>query len=235
LTDRNIFGGEFWLTAKLCSGHRRLTAKLIGSDFSSFHFFMTFHHIFSGEFWLTAILYSGQWWLAAILTAANQTLNFNILANSKPNSKIFYNMNQGDRWFEFMKKTRGKKSRATVPLSIMIFLNSSMPHKSQHILCVYGIKRFYVLKNRVLSQFNVIKCGKPPVHVVARGLICLSKFPHPTTPLSVRFRRQSRHDGKASVLLVAWESYTPPSRPAQKHIYIAVRFRIKSWIPATIL
>jgi hypothetical protein len=30
--------------------------------------------------------------------------------------KTFYDMNQGYRWVRFMKKTRGKKSRATVPL-----------------------------------------------------------------------------------------------------------------------
>ncbi len=27
-------------------------------------------------------------------------------------------MNQGNRWVQFMKKTRGKKSRATVPLKL---------------------------------------------------------------------------------------------------------------------
>ncbi len=82
---------------------------------------MTFRHIFSGEFWLTAILYSRQWRLAAILTAASQTSNLNVSANSKQNSKIFYDMNQGHRWVWFMKKTRGKKSRATVPLILTSF------------------------------------------------------------------------------------------------------------------
>ncbi len=123
LTDRNIFSGEFWLTAKLCSGHRQLIAILIGSDFPAFYFFMTFRQIFSGEFWLTAILYSGQQRLAAILTAASQTLNLNISANLKPNLKIFYDMNQGDKWFWFMKKTRGQKSRATVPLILVVRLH----------------------------------------------------------------------------------------------------------------
>ncbi len=83
---------------------------------------MTFRHIFSGEFWLTSILYSRQWRLAAILTAASETSNLNISANSKQNSKIFYDMNQGGhRWVRFIKKTRGKKSRATVPLILTSF------------------------------------------------------------------------------------------------------------------
>jgi hypothetical protein len=82
LTDRNIFSSEFLLTAKLCSGHRQLTAISINrKQFFGVFFFMTFRHIFSGEFWPTGILYSGQWRLAAILTAASQTLNFNILGH----------------------------------------------------------------------------------------------------------------------------------------------------------
>jgi hypothetical protein len=84
--------------------------------FFGIFFLMTFRHIFSGEFWSTAILCSGQWRLAAILKAASQTSNLNILVNPKPNSKIFYDMNQGHRWVRFMKKTRGQNSRATVPL-----------------------------------------------------------------------------------------------------------------------
>jgi hypothetical protein len=39
-----------------------------------------------------------------------------ISANSQQNSKIFYSMNQGPRWDCLMKKTRGKKSRDTIPL-----------------------------------------------------------------------------------------------------------------------
>ena len=38
----------------------------------------------------------------------------NISAKTKPNSKVFY---QGPRWFRIMKKTGGRKSRDTLPLS----------------------------------------------------------------------------------------------------------------------
>jgi hypothetical protein len=68
LTDRNIFSGEFWLTAKLCSGHWRLTAMLIAERFFGVFFFMTFRHIFICEFWRTAVIYSGKWRLATILS-----------------------------------------------------------------------------------------------------------------------------------------------------------------------
>jgi hypothetical protein len=45
----------------------------------------------------------------------------NISANSKPNSKIFLGVNQGPIWGQFMKKNRGKKSLATVPLMSTFF------------------------------------------------------------------------------------------------------------------
>ncbi len=50
-------------------------------------------------------------------TALITHTNPNISTNSKPNSKIYYVVNQRLIWGRFMKKTRGRQSRATVPLS----------------------------------------------------------------------------------------------------------------------
>jgi hypothetical protein len=44
----------------------------------------------------------------------------NISANSKKNSKIFSGVNSGTRWDRFVEKTRGQKSRATVPLNKLV-------------------------------------------------------------------------------------------------------------------
>jgi hypothetical protein len=68
---------------------------------------------------MSAVGYSANSESALYLTALNHEFlpsNTNISANSKPNSKIFQSVNQGHIWGQFMKKTSGQKSRATVPL-----------------------------------------------------------------------------------------------------------------------
>ncbi len=77
---------------------------------------MTRRYIYGGRLSLAGLIFSGQLRLAAILTAASQTSNSNISANSKPNLTNFLNMNQGPRWVRLIEKSRRQKSRATVPL-----------------------------------------------------------------------------------------------------------------------
>jgi hypothetical protein len=48
--------------------------------------------------------------------AVSQTSDSNILANLKPNLKIFKDMNQGPSCVCLMEKSGGQKSHATVPL-----------------------------------------------------------------------------------------------------------------------
>jgi hypothetical protein len=49
---------------------------------------------------------------------AEQHSKTNISPNSKKKSKIFQGVNSGTIWGRFMEKTRGQKSRATVPLKV---------------------------------------------------------------------------------------------------------------------
>jgi hypothetical protein len=55
--------------------------------------------------------------ISAASYSADTHTNPNISTNSKPNSKIYYGVNQRPIWGLFMKKTRGRQSRASVPLS----------------------------------------------------------------------------------------------------------------------
>ncbi len=130
-----------------------MTDRYINRErFFGIFFFMTFRHIFSGEFWLTAILYSGQRRLAAILRAASQTSNLKISANSKPNSKIFWDMYQGHRWVRFMKKSRCQKSRATVLLSKNIVDANDFRLCCALVAMVRVFKYFF---NRSLQRFKL--------------------------------------------------------------------------------
>jgi hypothetical protein len=58
-----------------------------------------------------------KFWTAVCGIAQDQTLRANILANSTQNSKIFLGVNLGPKDNGLTKKTKGQKSRDTVPLS----------------------------------------------------------------------------------------------------------------------
>ncbi len=90
-------------------------------QFFGVFFLMTYGHIFNGEFWLNAILYNGQWRLAAILTAASQTLNFKILANSNRIWKYSRTWIRGTGGFDSWKKLEVKIS-CYCPFEVMPIL-----------------------------------------------------------------------------------------------------------------
>jgi hypothetical protein len=82
--------------------------------------------------------------ISAVSYSADTHTNLNISTNSEPNSKIYYGVNQRPIWGRFMKKTRGRQSRATVPLNIHITAQISLAHvslesKLDDVFCQYTL------------------------------------------------------------------------------------------------
>jgi hypothetical protein len=79
--------------------------------------------------------------------AGYQTLPNNIrkriFCELKKNSKMFWVVNSGTIWGRFVEKTRGKKSRATVPINLVIFY-------AQH---------FYLRSLRDIGSFLLPTCS----------------------------------------------------------------------------
>jgi hypothetical protein len=82
------------------------------------------------------------------LIPTEQHSKTNISPNSKKNSKIFHGVNSGTIWGRFMEKTRGQKSRATVPLNNnlsaqagsteqeLLWLEPPGQQDSEYVLCM---------------------------------------------------------------------------------------------------
>jgi hypothetical protein len=63
----------------------------------------------------TSLIFCFDLLLYLYCTGVGQIFNLNILANSKPNSKTFQDINQGPMWLQLMKKS---KIENLMPLSL---------------------------------------------------------------------------------------------------------------------
>ncbi len=77
---------------------------------------------------------------------AEQHSKTNISPNSKKNSKIFQGVNSGTIWGRFMEKTRGQKSRATLPLMWCYWIDLG-----EEMVTSYAVFLFYIILTIILE------------------------------------------------------------------------------------
>jgi hypothetical protein len=82
--------------------------------------------------------------------AWSKHLFVNFSANSQPCAKIFKTVDQWPKWYWFMKKTQGQKSRETVPFT------SPPPQFSILPVAELGMKRTINFKAIALSHFFLV-------------------------------------------------------------------------------
>jgi hypothetical protein len=82
-------------------------------------------------------------------------------------------MNQGPIWGRFMKKTRGQKSRATVPLISPRF--PDLPAHSLYLLLLYHVRALFELS--VLHIWFLFGCKKKYPGKLSLGMVYVLNLP----------------------------------------------------------